>query len=144
MLAARHDVVVAAIDRAQAERGLGVGNGQRQAGIECGRDIPGPVGDDPTRGVQPDLGQRRAVGVRLGDPDLLQDEFQIVFVERDHDGLRGECRGRPRGPNSAVSAGPGPVKRRAGSVVPAVRNANLPVSPDYPPGRHARRSGQPD
>ncbi len=82
-------VVVAAVHRAQTIGRLRVRDGQGQGRIKAGRGVPGPVGDDPAAGVQTDFRQGRAVGVRLGDPDLLQDEFQIMLIERDHLCLRG-------------------------------------------------------
>ncbi|MND92578.1 hypothetical protein D3C80_847400 [compost metagenome] len=93
-----HDVIVAAVDRSQAEGRLGVGNGQRQGRIEAGRGVPGPISDDLAGGVQPDFGQRSAVRMSFGDLDLLQDEFQIMLIKRDHCSLQGEnCLGGPTG-----------------------------------------------
>ena len=72
-LAALDEVVVGAVDRAQAV-GEQEGLGRRGGGI----------GIEPTC-LGHELAQVAAGRMRLGDLDLLQDEFEIVLDEIDHD-----------------------------------------------------------
>ena len=75
-----HQVVEAAIDRAQAERHLAVGQQVSEAG---------------------------AIGVGFGDEDLLEDEFQVRLVEIGHFGFldqSGTGTGRPKPSRTQVLA----------------------------------------
>ncbi|GJE45665.1 hypothetical protein AEGHOMDF_4865 [Methylobacterium soli] len=77
LVAAGHEVVVAAIHRAQA-----VGRERAR-----NREWHGRVRREVPVGVEPDLRERRSRRMRFRDLDLLQDELEIMLDDGNHNAL---------------------------------------------------------